>query len=503
MGGSVPVGKGGQSSPEGDLETGAAGDIKAARLPRLLFSLLLALVVLAPLPQGGREPWSAFLLVACVGALLAIGSAGALAGAISGSDDPFLGTSGLGTSELRVPFALFLGVCAWAAVQWMPWTPSALHHPLWTDAGRVLGEALTGRISLNPEQTLASLLRLLAYGGVFVLALGLGRDAARARRGLQVFVYAGFAYALYGLMAFFSGSELTLWFGERLTTAAVTSTFENRNSYATLAGMGLIAAIALFLDGLGRALRARVPARTKLRFTLLQVFGPGAPLLVAVVVLATALLLTASRGGTLSTLFGLLVLAGAFLRAGAFSIRQVSLLVGFIVLTGTLVFALSGERLADRLGRLDPALESRGAVYRVMLRAIGDAPLVGTGYGSFPDVFPLYRDASITHTARWQKAHNTYLENALELGVPAAAALCTAIAACARICWLGIRRRRRHRLYPMVGVAVTALVAAHAWVDFSLQIPAVSISYAFVLGIACAQSFPSRPEGPNPADGLP
>ncbi len=488
----MPVGKGGQRSQGGDLETGAARATTPARLPRLLFFLLLALVVLAPLPQGGREPWSAFLLVACVGALLAIGSAGALVGALSGSGDPWLRTS-----EMRLPFALFLGVCAWAAVQWMPWTPAAVHHPLWTDAGRALGEALTGRISLNPERTLAALLQLLAYGGVFVLALGLGRDAARARRGLLVFVYAAFTYALYGLMAFFSGSELTLWFGERLNTVSVTSTFENRNSYATQAGIGLIAAVALYLEGLGGVLRARVPVRTKLRWTLRQVFGPGAPLLVAVLVLATALLLTASRGGTLSTVFGLLVLAGGFLRAGAFSARLVSLLAGFIVLTGVLVFALSGERLVERLDHLDPETETRAAVYRIVLRAIGDAPLLGIGYGSFPDVFPLYRDASITHTARWRKAHNTYLENALELGVPAAAALCGAIAACARICWLGIRRRRRHRLYPIVGVAVTALVAAHAWVDFSLQIPAVSISYAFVLGIACAQSFPSRPREPQ------
>jgi hypothetical protein len=46
----------------------------------------------------------------------------------------------------------------------------------------------------------------------------------------------------------------------------------------------------------------------------------------------------------------------------------------------------------------------------------------------------------------------------------------------------------------MVGLAVTALVAAHATVDFSLQIPAVSYAYAFLLGIACAQSFPSQPQ---------
>ena len=50
----------------------------------------------------------------------------------------------------------------------------------------------------------------------------------------------------------------------------------------------------------------------------------------------------------------------------------------------------------------------------------------------------------------------------------------------------------RNGIYPGLGVATTALVAAHSAVDFSLQIPAVGVTYAFILGIACAQSFPSE-----------
>ena len=219
----------------------------------------------------------------------------------------------------------------------------------------------------------------------------------------------------------------------------------------------------------------------------------GSPdILVAVVVLATALLLTASRGGSLSTLFGLLVFVAASRRAGALPRRYVAGLTAFFGLAGVLVFVLSGEHLAKRLEHLDPASEARTTVYTLIVEAIGDAPLLGTGYGTFPDVFPLYRDASVEGTMRWQKAHNTYLENALELGLPAATALCLAIAACAMTCWRGLRRRRRNRVYPMVGLAATATVAAHATVDFSLQIPAIGIAYAFLLGIACAQSFSSQ-----------
>ena len=483
-----------QTNPESE----GPGGKRSSRATRALFFLLLASVILAPLPQGARESWAASLDVAWVGGLLLLAAGIAL---FRGSGA--LGNAGAWRPELRLPAALFAATCTWALVQWSPWTPSALHHPLWADAAGTLGQVLPGRISLNPGATLAALVQLLAYGVVFGLALALGRDRARAQLGLRVFVYASLAYAVYGIAAFFASSEYTLWFGKRMNIYSLTSTFVNRNTYATFAGMGLIAAFALFLDGLGRPLRARVPPRTRARWALRHLFGPGAPLLVAVIVLASALLLTASRAGTLSGLLGLLVLSAATLRAGTLPARFVSAIAAVFVVAGILVFALSGERLAKRLEHLDPKMEGRGAVYAVILGALGDAPLLGTGYGTFPDVFPLYRDGSIERTARWKKAHNTYLENALELGLPAALALWGSIAACARLCWLGIRRRRRDRIYPMVAVAVTTLVAAHSLVDFSLQLPAVSYAYALLLGLGCAQSFSSRPAEGAPEPGRP
>lgn len=455
----------------------------AGRVTPLVFWTLVLLVVLAPLPLGSNWPGGWFLLATGVGVLLVLWSAGLL---VARQAPP------VAASRVWVALVLFAGVCLWAVVQWLPWTPEAWHHPLWADAGRVLGRELPGRISLNPEETLTALVRLLTYAGVFWLALQLCRSPERARRGLQLFVWAGFAYALYGLFAYFSGADKILWMEKWAYQGVVTSTLVNRNSYATLAGLALVCASALFLDGLGAVLRAKVPARVKARWLLKQLLGPGAPLLVAILVIATALLLTESRGGTLSALLGLVVLMLALLRARALPGRQVAALsMGFLLL-GLAVFALSGAEVARRFEHTESSAADRTAVYALVVRAIGDAPVLGTGYGTFPDVFPLYRDDTIAGTLFWRKAHDTYLESALELGIPAALALVAAIGTCAGYCWVGIRRRRRDRIYPAIGVAVTALVAAHSTVDFSLQIPAVSVSYAFLLGMACAQSFPTR-----------
>ena len=106
-----------------------------------------------------------------------------------------------------------------------------------------------------------------------------------------------------------------------------------------------------------------------------------------------------------------------------------------------------------------------------------------------------YRTPDIQGT--FAKAHNVYLENMLELGIPASLALFAAVAGLAVLCVIGVRRRRQNAVYPCVGLGATVLVAVHGIVDFSLQIPAITVTYAFLMGIAAAQCWSSRrPEDP-------
>ncbi len=58
-------------------------------------------------------------------------------------------------------------------------------------------------------------------------------------------------------------------------------------------------------------------------------------------------------------------------------------------------------------------------------------------------------------------------------------------------CLVGARVRRRNAVYPCIGVGATVLIATHATVDFSLQIPAVAATYALLMGAAVAQSWRS------------
>jgi O-antigen ligase len=84
------------------------------------------------------------------------------------------------------------------------------------------------------------------------------------------------------------------------------------------------------------------------------------------------------------------------------------------------------------------------------------------------------------------------------LGIPAALCLFSTLLWMIALCVRGIRKRRRDAVYPCLGLAASALVGLHAIVDFSLQIPAVTMLFMTILGVAVAQSRSSQP-----VDGAP
>jgi O-antigen ligase len=95
------------------------------------------------------------------------------------------------------------------------------------------------------------------------------------------------------------------------------------------------------------------------------------------------------------------------------------------------------------------------------------------------------------------KAHNDFLELAAGWGLPATFAWLGALAWLAAICVRGIFIRQRDRYFALTAFGATVLVGVHSMFDFSLQIPAISLLYAAILGLGVAQAFPSheRTEG--------
>jgi O-antigen ligase len=104
--------------------------------------------------------------------------------------------------------------------------------------------------------------------------------------------------------------------------------------------------------------------------------------------------------------------------------------------------------------------------------------------------YPLYADQMFPYVM--DRAHNDYLEFAAGLGLPAAIAWWSALGWCAFVCARALFIRRRNRIYAVAALGATAIVAFHSMFDFSLQMPAIALTYAVILGLGMAQSFPTR-----------
>lgn len=454
-----------------------------------IFWSLVTVIALAPLPFGSNRPWSWPLLSLLVGLLVVLWAVAAL------RDHSIARIEWQRSRMFVIPFFILV---LWFLTQASGLTPESWHHPIWQETSTALGIPLAGAISLNPEASHTALMRLLSYGGVFWLAFQFGRNDEYAKRVFWAVAVAGILYAIYGLTAHLSGSGKILWFEKWAYKDVLTSTFINRNNYATYAGITLIATLTLLLAEIRHILHHSPVAHGDV-LGLVDACGFRFYfLVVAVGTIFTAILLTQSRGGFLGIAIGV----GAFFVVSNIRLRKRKKAFAFLptAIAGTLALGIFGTILLvsgqQTFGRIDGAFSTssdRTNIYQRAADAIGDAPVTGMGIGTFRESFHLYRDETVRFAVETiDLAHNTYLEFALEGGLPALLLMGLLVFYLTLLCFLGAVRRTRNALYPAAGVALSVLVGTHAMIDFSLQIPAVAVTYLFLIGAAVAQSWSSK-----------
>ncbi|WP_432807373.1 O-antigen ligase family protein [Rhodoligotrophos ferricapiens] len=449
---------------------------------------LMALVVISPLPFGGNLPW-AWAVYAIIAALLVIAYSIETARTRTAFPVPL--------SRIAVPAILVLGVAVWIILQAFPVLPATWANPLWAIVPEALEVPGRGTVSINPDETMEGLMRLLTYSGVFWLSLQLSRDRSTGERFVKVIGWAIAAYAAYGLLLWAFNSETILWYEKEAYQGDLTSTFVNRNSFATYVGMGCVILLILLMRWLTIEFADRQNMPWSKRFV--HIVGSSRELVLyalPLLMVFCALLLTHSRAGFGATLVAMLLAFALWQSrqhrgfiAGMIGLAVLMVVIGYWIVVG-------GDALLARFADVNSSTETRMNVYIATMRAIGDYVWTGSGYGTFNDIFPMYRDESISVTGVWDKAHNTYLELLLGLGIPGAIALIAAVLWLVVLCAVGAFNRRRGRHMPLIAFAVSVLVGLHALVDFSLQMAGVAITYSALLGIGVAQSWSTREKHP-------
>ncbi|WP_132464800.1 O-antigen ligase family protein [Rhodovulum marinum] len=370
-----------------------------------------------------------------------------------------------------VPGALWFAVLGWLLLQGVPGLPMGLHHPVWA----IAPEGAAPTISADPESGRPLVMRLTAYAMIFWIMMRSALDPGRAMAFLRAFALFSAALAVYGILSRLAGVNILLGVDEH---GPVRASFFNRNSYATYAAFGALANIACYYR-----MTFRAEGAMALRDYLERFFAGGWVHALGALLCLSALAMTASRAGGMAGVIGILVLIWALRRKQGGGDRLLwavpAALAGFVALV------LSSD-VVDRLAGTEG--DARFIVFPKVVEAILDRPLLGHGAGSFLPAFRPYVPLEAAF-AEWTMAHNTYLENAFEFGLPAAVLFFAALGLIGTRLLRGLRTRRRFQSVPALAFACFTVAAFHSLFDFSLQIPAIAATFAAILGIGWAQAF--------------
>lgn len=439
------------------------------------------MLVWAPVPLGSNRAWAWAILEVGTYALVAA----------------WLIAWGLGrveaTDALRRAWPAWIALGAWLALQALHvvslpagWVAvlspeSARMHALVAELGVAQS---TATLSVDPEASRVSLLKSLAYAGVFFLALALLTRRARVLLLARVLVWAAGLLAVYAV-SMHLGNVTGDYFGTPITHGeSASGTYANRNHFAGYLEMSLALGIGLLVGGLSD--RTAESWRTFLRNALEWVLSGKMVLRLGLCVLVIALTTTHSRMGN-TAFFASLLIAGAIgIALSRHAPRNtVLLLASLIVIDLVIVGSWFGvEKLAQRLEDTtarDVQVREEPAAYSLAL--IRDYAAFGSGPGTFYVTFPRYRPPTVVNF--YSQTHNDYVQFASESGVPGFVVL-AAFVACALGAALLAQWRRRDPL--MRGMAFASIMGVtsiliHSWADFNLQIPANAALFMVLLAL--------------------
>jgi len=449
----------------------------ARLLETFVFYALIVLVTLASIPYGSNEDWWEALVACAVYALTVLWI---IEGMICGRwRVPY---------EQRRLFYPLIGLACFAFLQSLP---------LWRGTLSPLGAGAQTwwAISADPFETRLFVFRLLALMLVCAMLLGYTTTERRVRALVYTVMCVATASALFGILRQATEGQASLAILPRLKPWEGYAQFVNRNHFAFLMELALGLVLGL-LAGKG------------VRREQLLIF------LAAVLPLWTALSLSASRGGILSALTQLLMIALlwqsmrrdrattependwlARLRRIS-SLRVVRLLLILCLCAGVMVSIvwIGGEPTVTRFETVAGDFKAEGRygasrldIWRATWELIKSQPIVGTGLNGYWVAITRFHDASGFYTP--QQAHNDYLEILAGGGIIGAG-----LAA-----WFlfELIRRIRSRLRAegdtfsraaAFGATVGLFgVAVHSIFDFGLHIMANALVCTLLIVIATAQ----------------
>lgn len=366
-------------------------------------------------------------------------------------------------------------------------------------------EGTPTRVSLNPEGTWEFVqLSLLALIGLF-----LGAHYFCSRRSvtwlLGVLTLQGFALALFGIIQQVNFNGKIFWILERTQGGKPFASFVNRNNATGYLLICLAASLGLAYLAISKPPKRKSPRpiigndyafvrRIYLQIMLfLRELTPfKICALTTTTVIATAIVISLSRGGIIALLVSAILSVWIVGLAKAPRASAIFVLVTACFAVMLVSWLGFGQRISDRFesfnNREQLLNEGRLAIWKNSLPIIADYPVVGSGMNSFRHVYRGYR--SSTENRFNEFAENQYVQTLTDTGVIGFVLLLTCLLLMTLNTSFLLRNGNSPKTTAATVFATFALVSqmTASVFDFGLFIPANMLLFAVVCGFISGQT---------------
>ena len=365
----------------------------------------------------------------------------------------------------------------WAGRQWigkeLNIVPNPLYAPMLAFAGLVILQYAFGTTAYR-YATYSHLMIHVAYGMLaFITTQTLRRSSQLRILSWTVCAYGG-VVAFLSLLQGLSQNGKLFWIWALDQNRLIYGPYVNHNHYAGL--MELLTPFPLVL-----ALSRFTHHNQKFVVT-----GIGA-------LMAGTIFLSGSRGGMIAFAVQMLALAVLLTRRQEKDWNQAGLLMAGMVVVIALLFWIGGSELTHRVASIHTEARqelsggTRLSIDRDSLRMWTKRPILGWGFGTFPEVYPQFRSFYTSFFVN--QAHNDYLQLLVETGL---AGFAIAIWFLFLMTRRAISKLKNWTETPNGVLAAGCLlgcvgILVHSFLDFNLQIPANAALFYVLCAIAAAE----------------
>jgi O-antigen ligase len=318
-------------------------------------------------------------------------------------------------------------------------------------------------VSMTPYETLSSALLLLPPIAVIVAVLRL-----RAYREIWVacaILAATICGILLGYLQITSGRSADWYLYGITNLGSAVGFFANRNHMGTLLLIAIPFSVALIARAMTLDRKSGVPLMIVAGAALLAIFaGIAMNGSFAAVVLSVPVLL-----------------ASALLVPGMSRFRTLGLSAVGIGLIGALVYLANSPVQSKLTGTETTSFTGRGELWNVTLSAIGAMFPIGSGFGSFENVYQAFEEPFGVAHYYVNDAHNDYLQVLLEGGIAAALLMILAL-----VWWIRSSVRvwaSAHSLFARAASIASGVVILHSVVDYPARTTAIAAVFACCLAL--------------------